>query len=292
MYHAASDPPTFGDIFDGDWFHSAYLRRDAVGLQPEPLRRDDRGSWFETAPSPGRDTLLAHGRRVRAILLNAPSEIDAVLTHRGGTRLLMAGVGEWSPAASAVLGEGVIPDFRRHLLPPADGFEGGVVQFSSLFLVVEDCVRDAQRLTSLNTGAQVNLEVAWEAYAARRGPKAVASHTRKLAAMLTAPGDEVIARDVMADAGLESSSATAARLAINEALELAWKIEGSQLCDVADTADLLLAGRYSGDELRRETEARRTQLRDGFVGLRAAVDSAISALGGDGPSARTEGAGA
>jgi hypothetical protein len=292
MYAKPAGPPGFGDILDADWFHAAYIRRDAVSLAAGPALRGGGQTWQEAEPAHSRDTLLAHGRRVRAILLNDPCEIDSVLGHRGGSRLLVAGVAEWSPEATSWLEAGRLRDFRRHLLPPADGFEGGVVQFSSLFLVVDRCVQDARRLWSLDRRAQVNLEVAWEAYAVRRGPKAVADNSRKLAAILTAPGDEVIGRDVLADPGLESPEATAAKTAINEALEAAWEIEGGRLNDVADTVELLLQGSYSEPELRRETEARRSSLRDAFLELRAAADAAVIALGGDAPGAVAEQAGA
>ena len=292
MYSTPAGPPGFGDILDADWFHSAYVRRDAVSLAAGPALLGGGRAWQEAEASPSRDTLLAHGRRVRAILLNDPCEIDSVLGHRGGSRLLVAGLAEWSSDASSWLEAGRLRDFRRHLLPPGDGFEGAVVQFSSLFLVVDRCIQDARRLWSLDRGAQVNLEVAWEAYAVRRGPKAVADNSRKLAAILTAPGDEVIARDVLTDPNLESPEATAVKNAVGGALEAAWEIEGARLNDVADTVELLLQGSYSEEDLRRETEARRASLREAFVELRAAVDAAVVALGGEAPDLAAQRAGA
>lgn len=290
MYRSPAAVVQFGDLLSADWFHSAYVRKDARSLMAGPAGRRGANTWVEADPAPGNDLLLAHGRPMPVVVLSDPCEIESVLKHRGGNRLLVAGITEWDERAAALHRENRMRDFRRHLLPPADGYAGGVVHFGALFMVVDKAVGDARRDWSLERAAQVNLEVAWEAYAVRRGPRAVADNTRKLAAVLTALGDHVIAGDVMEGLAPVAEAADAARAAIEEALGVAWDIEGALLNDVSDTLEVTIRGEHSPDELGAIAAERQDALRNALQRLAVSAAQAAIMLGGqpgEGPEALT-----
>lgn len=281
MYKPATPTAGFGDILSAAWFHSAYVRRDATPLEVGPVLGGGKRTWRESTPAASRDLLLAHGRPTTVVLLSDPCEIESVLTDRGGKRLLVAGITEWNSEADRWHAEGRQRDFRRHLFPPADGYGGGVVQFTALFQVVAACIAQAQRDWSLDRGAQINLEAAWEAYAVRRGPRAVADNARKLGALLTADGDDVIAGDVIAGSAPMEQGAVKVQSLVEEVLDIAWDIEGALLNDVSDTLELGTKGALSEVEFKARTDARRTALRDAFATLRDASARAADSLGGD-----------
>ena len=64
-------------------------------------------------------------------------------------RLLVAGISDWGEQAVVWHRENRMRDFCRHLLPPADGYASGVVQFGALFLVADKAVGEASRDWSL-----------------------------------------------------------------------------------------------------------------------------------------------
>lgn len=282
MYIPARATPGFGDILSAEWFHSAFIRKDARPLAPGPQAAGGAPTWRAAEPAPNRDLLLAHGRGCPVILIGDPCEIESVLMNRGGNRLLVAGITPWNEQAQQWLAEGRQRDFRRHLLPPEDGYAGGVVQFGMIFDVARESVADAQRDWSLESGAQVNLEVAWEAYAVRRGPRAVADSARKLAALLTADGDEVIAEDVLAGTVPTTTEADEARALVEEALGVAWDIEGALLNDVSDALERGVRRAITADELRTETSERREALGQAFAKLAELATTAAAKLHGEG----------
>src|ERR1035437_4240327 len=68
----------FGDLLTAEWFHAAYLRRDAVTLEPGPVGRGNRATWQQATPIPGQDGLLAHGSPFPVVLLSDPCETESV----------------------------------------------------------------------------------------------------------------------------------------------------------------------------------------------------------------------
>lgn len=253
MYRTPRATITFGDVFDADWFYALYLRGDAAPLDPEDntgLRwrrsRDVKRSHWRESQSIKGDHALSHGRRARAILLSDPCEIESVVDGRAGERLVMASIAPWTDQADNLLRERRIRDFRRHLLPPDSEMfsDGGVVYLGRLFAVAPECLRgrsakkpEEYRLVALTDEAQVNLEVAWNAYAVRRGPLAVRDGARKLAALVTAGADSVALRALDDGPDTLPHEVQVAVDALQGALDIAWDLEGRRLNDVSDLHD-------------------------------------------------------
>jgi hypothetical protein len=236
LYEPPSPEVSFGDVFAGDWFFDAYLRRDAVPLVQ--FSSKSGAAWRAASPSEERDFLFAHGRQRHAVLLSDDCEIETIMRRGGHRRLVFAAI-ERLPSAKQEMETALSTrSFRRFPLPPDVGYPGGIVEFQQLFAVATDGVEvtedDDPRLTRLDAAARLDLEMRWNAYAARRGPLAHVDHAEKLARLLSADGDdERLARlkkglDLPDPAHLEQAKLVA------EALGAAWNIEGAGLNEVSE----------------------------------------------------------
>jgi hypothetical protein len=243
VYEPAGGDYEFGDVFSAEWMFDIHLRGDAVPLKPFECRtgrnRPPTIGYQAAAPSPKRDLVLSHGKQRRAILLSENCVIESVLVRRAAGRLVFASVEPWTANDA----EAEFLSFRRHPLPPGELFEGGVVNLENLFAVGHDAL-DADgepRVARLDGDAALDLEIRWNAYAARRGPLAHLERAGKLAMLLTADGDSTLLRKMQdrtdgAQPEPESLDLTAANL-LAETLTVAWFLEGGLLNDVSEAVE-------------------------------------------------------
>ena len=118
-------------------------------------------------------------------------------------------------------------DFERFPLPQDERLPtGSIAELRNCFMVdARDVKKHAgARIASPSRQLADELDVHWNAYAARRGPRAYTRNTFKLASLLSGgdqPGeDEERAADAIADA-----------------LDCAWALEGSDLEDVSEAEE-------------------------------------------------------
>jgi hypothetical protein len=168
-----------------------------------------------------RDFVLGRGRPYRAMLIADNCLIDRILDQgnrgrRPQGRLLFAPIVEADAHKE-------LKDFGRFALPEWQGhLPCSVAELRRCFMVdAPDIVahRD-QRIAALASDSMAELEVRWNAYAARRGPLAGARNAEKAA--------ELIARLDGDDPDPELAQQIAA------ALLAAWRLEGDALEAVSD----------------------------------------------------------
>ena len=265
MYVTPSGDVEFGDVFSAEWLFDVHVRGDAVPLKPFDCpagkRRPAVTGYAKAQPTSNRDLVLAHGQPRRAIVVSDSCEVESVLIRRRRGRLIFAAVDAWPGDAAEADKALTSGNFRRHPLPPADGFAGGVALFESLFAVGHDAVTasaDHSRVARLDDDAVVDLEIRWNAYSTRRGPRTHADNARKLAVLLSADGDAA-ALDSLLDpeSGVEPDSLdVAAANLVAQTLTAAWDIEGRVLNAMADA----LEARERAEQSRDELTARLTEL--------------------------------
>lgn len=158
----------------------------------------------------------------RAILLTDSCAVDTALVvgrdgRRKRGRLLFAPIVPAGDADVSRLTEK--PVWGRFPLPRLMNDESAVAELRYCFMVDVRDVHDDQRISSLDGETAEELEVAWNAYALRRGPLATARNADKVAAIL-------------ADDAHDSEPAAM----IEDALNIAWRLEGS-LSSVAETSE-------------------------------------------------------
>jgi hypothetical protein len=267
LYAKPADHLSFGDIFAGDWFFDAYLRRDAVPLV-QFQSKAGRG-WKAAAPSQDRDALFAHGQQRHAILISDDCEIETILRRGGRSRVVFAAI-ERLPLSQSAAEEALeTRAFRRFPLPPDGAYSGGIVEFQQLFAMAVDGVRmegQDPRLTRLDDEARLQFEMRWNAYSSRRGPLAHIDNAEKLARLLSAAGDTVrFDRLATGEEKPDDAHVTIAK-AVAEALGAAWIIEGARLNEVAEAY-----------ERKDSADATRAALAEAFKEL-AARSQRVSAL--------------
>lgn len=224
FYVEPAEDVSFGDIFEASFLHDVFLRGDAVQMGTRDVVKK-YGGGLSYAPSfpRNREFVLGRGAPYRALLIADNCLVDRILAQgeinrRPQGRLLFAPLVE-TPAGTE------IKDFGRFPLPAwADRLPPCVAELRRCFMVDAPTIvehRDS-RLGSLNEGAAAQLEVRWNAFAARRGPLANARNAEKVA--------ELAARSRGDSAEPDRQLAEL----ISSALGAGWRLEGDSLEAVAD----------------------------------------------------------
>lgn len=208
----AGDPISFGDMFESGHLIDIFVQSDtsALGGAPMPRGLADKiagalsleleGSepmvpLYSPAIPPrreqtdvlGQGTTMKAGAPVRAILLSDSCAVDSALAvereaRRAHGRLLFAPIIPATPEQVERLRARSV--FGRFPLPGTGSFDGGIADLARCFMVdvraieVDDCIM------GLTEEAAEDLEVAWHAYALRRGPLVTEHNLAKLAPML------------------------------------------------------------------------------------------------------------
>jgi hypothetical protein len=226
---AADLPLQFGDVFSGDWLHDAMINQEAVALAAFDAR-GGRRAYTPLSPGTKRrtDLVLARGGPCRAVLVSDDCEIETWLVRKGGGgRLLFAALEGWPTGIDEQEQVAGSTSFRRHPLLPADGFEGGVVEFFRLFAVSGKSLLDSHgRMLSLTDLARAELEQRWAAYATRRGPMAAERNGSKLAYVLEAGDDAAKWEQLMKGSATPAAPHVDAGARLATALAQAWRVEG------------------------------------------------------------------
>ncbi|MCP9490678.1 MAG: hypothetical protein MSC31_12480 [Solirubrobacteraceae bacterium MAG38_C4-C5] len=243
----------FGDIFETGFLRDIFVREDGVLMGGGPLPptlAPKVGAWMSTKleqgpidlyspafpPKPETRYALAHASfrpdedTYRAILIS-DSCLTATALAQGrhkrsvGGRLLFAPLtvveeGKWHELVAT-------EDFERFPLPADNRLPAfSVAEFANCFMVDARDVKKyaASRVASLTEPLVEELEVHWNAYATRRGPRAYGRNTLKLASLLSGGGQPGENQERAADA-------------VAAALDLALLLEGSDLEDVSDAEE-------------------------------------------------------
>ncbi len=189
-----------------------------------------------------RAYVLGRGTRHYAILITDNCLVDTALGQgrEAGSpkgRLLFAPI---TPAAEKDLGT---VSFGRFDLPAGDTVSAGIAELRKCFMVdARDvaAVKDA-RLAALTPEFAEELEVRWNAFAARRGPLAATRNADKMVGVLTRRRD------------LEGPTEddVAVGRAVAEVLAQAWRLEGRDLEAVAGAFSDNADGRSALEALER-----------------------------------------
>jgi hypothetical protein len=267
---APDHPVVFGDIFSSKWLFDAMINADAVPLA-EFARRGGGPAYEPLDPDTKRRTnlVLTRGQRCRAILLSDDCEAETWLVRKGGSgRLLFAAIGEWPTDSEEAERIQASNSFRRHPLPPANGFDGGVVELFRLFAVSGKALLDTSgRVYSLSQDARAGLEQRWAAHATRRGPLAALDNGTKLAHVLEAGDDEALWAALLSGDTEPGSLPLNCGRSVAEALTGAWRLEGEGLAPIADA-----------HEARESAPVAVAALRDELRALARLADEAAAAL--------------
>lgn len=254
FYLEPAEDVSFGDIFEADFLHDVFLRSDAVQLGTRDIvKKHGGGLMYAPSFDRNREFVLGRGAPYRAQLIADNCLVDRILAqgsagHRPQGRLLFA------PLLEDEAG-GVVKDFGRFPLPEwPDHLPASIVELRRCFMVDAPAILEHHdaRVASLSVVAAAQLEVRWNAYAARRGPLANARNAEKAA--------ELAAR---LHGNTDEPDRELAEL-IASALVAGWRLEGESMEQVADA----YAENQTGDG---ELEGLETALRElGERSLRAA----------------------
>jgi hypothetical protein len=253
VYRSPDERVSFGDIFESDYLIDIHVDSNTSALGGGPMDRrvaeriakqnnlsltDDESERilvYTPAMQQHRDRFDVLGRGTtmklttpnRGILLTDSCAVDtALVVDRDGRRkrgrLLFAPVVPARDDDVDRLTEK--PVWGRFPLPRADSFDGGAVaELRYCFMVDVRDVCAEHRILALDEEAADELEVAWNAYALRRGPLATERNAVKLEASLPGTSDD-------------PSHADGPTEMIEEALNVAWRLEGT-LSEAAETAE-------------------------------------------------------
>lgn len=247
------DPISFGDVFECDYLIDIHCRANTRALgggdmqrtTAEKLARAESRSLEPGDPVPVYSPLLPPRREssyvlgsgttmklkapVRAILISDSCAVDTALGvdregRRPDGRLLFAPL---VPATALQLQKLTDPPifgrFPLIRLAESDDHDGAVAELRCCFMVDARDVDKKDRILALTAEAAEDLEVAWDAYALRRGPQAVEHNVGKLARRLGRDPDSRAIEDAMD--------------ALERALESAWRLEGGALRRAAATRE-------------------------------------------------------
>lgn len=247
-YADPGDDVEFGDIFEADFLLDIFAREDTTLLGGGPLPATlapKVGKWMNTQlgqegielfsasfpAKPEKRFALAHASystdTTRRAILISDSCLTATALAQGrqqrsvGGRLLFAPLTVVEEAKWQKLVQ--TEDFERFPLPKDERVGIAMVaELSNCFMVDARDVKThvGSRLASLSRGLAEELEVHWNGYATRRGPRAYGRNTLKLASLLAGGGQP----------GEADENATDALAA---ALDLALVLESADLEDVS-----------------------------------------------------------
>ena len=253
-YYADPEPEVrFGDVFEAPFLLDVFVRADTdlLGGGAVPAHLVPKlGRWMgETLEEGGLDLYsprftskeadryaLAHASFLpeagthRAILLSDSCLASTALAQgrQGrsvGGRLLFAPVGRVETEKWHALVEEV--DFERFSLPNDERLpQCGVVELRHCFMVEARVVKEYAdaRIAKPVLALAEELEARWNAYAARRGPRAYERNTLKLAALLAGGTQPAQEHEGVGDA-------------VAAVLDAAWALEGSDLEDVSEVEE-------------------------------------------------------
>jgi hypothetical protein len=239
---------SFGDIFAVEFLHDVHLRADAVlmGTRDIPAKHGG-GLAYGPGYARNREFVLAHGAPYRSVLVTDNCVIDTNLSQGRGKgrptgRLLFA------PVIAADDDAMTTRSFGRFPLPAGGpNLPQAVVELRRCYMVDSRDVADhvSRRVASLGDEVAEDLEVRWNAFAARRGPLASARQSEKLCGLLArARGDEA-----------PNEVELAIGRAVAEAFATAWRVEGNALEAVGAAFDDEAEGAAELDELRVQLRA-------------------------------------
>jgi hypothetical protein len=236
FYAEPAEDISFGDIFEADFLHDVFLKADAVQMGTRDImRRHGGGLTYAAGYERNREFVLGRGAPYRALLIADNCLVDRILAQgqierRPQGRLLFAPLVEVSDTTE-------LKDFGRFALPEwLQRLPASVAELRRCFMVDAPDVLDhrEQRVARLGDEAAAQLEVRWNAYAARRGPLANARNAEKVA--------ELAARSTDGSGEPDRELAQS----IVSALVAGWQLEGDSMEAVADAYS---AGRSGGPEL-------------------------------------------
>jgi hypothetical protein len=253
VYRDPDERVSFGDIFEREFFIDVHVDSKTSPLGGGPMDRrvadriasqnhlelndleSDEVLVFTPALGQLKEQfdVLARGSNMklpapnRAILLTDSCAVDTALVvdrhgRRKRGRLLFAPVVPAGDDDVARLTQK--PVWGRFPLQKSTNFAGAVAELRYCFMVDVRDVLPEHRIVSLDEDGTEELEVAWNAYALRRGPLATERNAAKLSDSLRS------------DADTESDTVGPAEM-IEEALNVAWRLEGS-LSEAAETPEL------------------------------------------------------
>lgn len=253
MYRDPGERISFGDIFQSEHLIDVHVGAETRALGGKPLQRTTvakiaRGNNLELidpgdplpvytpamSQHPDSFAVLARGSNIkleapnRAVLIADSCAADTALVRdregrRSRGRLLFA----------PVVPPGKDDDIERLAKEPIFGRfplaarteifpNGAIVELRHCFQVDVRDINAEDRILSLTEEILEDLEVAWNAHALRRGPLATEHVVSDLADLLKE--------------GFSQAEETAH--AVLEALNIAWRLEGGSLSDVAESSSL------------------------------------------------------
>lgn len=224
FYAEPAEEVSFGDIFEADFLHDVFLKADAVQMGTRDIyKKHGGGLTYAPTYERNREFVLGRGAPHRAVLIADNCLVDRILAQgqierRPQGRLLFAPLVEASASSE-------LKDFGRFALPEwPERLPATVAELRRCFMVDAPDVlgHREQRVGSLSSSAAAQLEVRWNAYAARRGPLANARNAEKVAELAARSGGE------SGEPDKELAELVAA------ALVASWRVEGDSLEAVAD----------------------------------------------------------
>jgi hypothetical protein len=255
FYVEPAENVSFGDIFEAEFLHDVFLRADAVQLGTRDMvKKHGGGLMYAASFDRNREFVLGRGAQYRALLIADNCLVDRILAqgsadHRPQGRLLFA------PLVEADTGD-EIKDFGRFPLPDwPERLPSCIAELRRCFMVDAPAILEHRddRMASLNEDAAAELEVRWNAYAARRGPLANARNAEKVAELAARSQGDAVEPD-----------RELAQL-IASALVAGWRLEGDSMERVADAYSENREGDSELAELEgalRELGERSTQAAD------------------------------
>jgi hypothetical protein len=228
LYAAPRADVSFGDIFSAEFLFDVHLRADAVqmGMQDIPPKRGG-GSAYSDRFTGRRAFVLGHGAPHRAVLITDNCVVDTALGQdRGGAgprgRLLFA------PITAASDADLKTQTFGRFVLPQEGQMSAGIAERRCFMVDARDVAahKDAREASLADEFAD-ELEVDWNAFAARRGPRVAVRNADKMVDVLVNRRGAEEPTAIEMQAGHE----------VAEVIAQVWSLEGVQLEGFAGLQD-------------------------------------------------------
>jgi hypothetical protein len=257
---------SFGDVYEGVFFFDAFLRDDACQMGT----RAGKGGSVVYSPdwADKRNFVLARGAPCAALLITENCLVDTALGQgradsKPKGRLLFAPI--WEAETDADL---KTTTFGRFPMPGwEDRLPASVAELRRCFMVDSRDVGARARLASLGSEAVVDLEVRWNAFATRRGPRASARNAEKVTDVLV----KLQGRSERTERDEETGTLVAQTLAA------AWRIEGGELPAAAEAAPEPPSAGPSADDSAKGTQSGRSEIEQLQSALRSLATTAEAA---------------